>query len=63
MNPVNEWFEEYACGCVSPTVRLKRELVGYCPKHGADRRGVFKNHVQVERTEPRRRQKSATEGR
>ena len=32
------WWEEYPCGCVSDIVRLKRELVGYCPKHGGDRR-------------------------
>jgi hypothetical protein len=36
------WFEEYTCGCVSPIVRLKRELLGYCPKHGHSRRHVHR---------------------
>jgi hypothetical protein len=34
------WYEEYRCGCVSETVRRKRDLLGYCPKHGEDRRAV-----------------------
>lgn len=33
------WWEEYRCGCVSETVKLKRELPGYCPQHGEDSRG------------------------
>lgn len=37
------WFEEYRCGCISPTVLTKRELLGYCPQHGEDRRGVFRD--------------------
>ena len=34
------WWEEYRCGCVSKTVRLKRDLVGYCGKHGNSARQV-----------------------
>lgn len=37
------WWEEYRCGCVSPSVRTKRELVGYCPRHGDDRRHVHRD--------------------
>lgn len=33
------WFEVYRCGCISDTVRRKRDLLGYCPKHGDDSRG------------------------
>jgi hypothetical protein len=49
VNPLNKWFEEYSCGCVSPVVDLKRDLTGYCPRHGNSRRGLFKNDIQVER--------------
>lgn len=28
------WFEEYRCGCVSDTAKRKRDLLGYCGKHG-----------------------------
>jgi hypothetical protein len=31
------WLEEYVCGC-SDTQNTRKELVGYCSKHGADRR-------------------------
>jgi len=40
------WFEEYKCGCVSPTVRQKKDLLGYCPKHGSCRRNV---HPELKR--------------
>ncbi len=50
------WFEEYTCGCVSETVAKRRELLGYCAQHGADRKGVFREvpgcAVQVERKTP-----------
>ena len=50
MNPLNEWFEEYeGCGCVSRTFRRKIELWGYCPKHGGNRRALYKNGVLVDR--------------
>ena len=39
------WFEEYACGCCSETVRAKKDLLGYCGKHGDDRRHL---HADVE---------------
>ena len=50
MNPLNEWFEEYSCGCASPTVDRKVDLPGYCPKHGNERRNLYKNGVLVKRT-------------
>ena len=37
------WWEEYRCGCVSATVKHKRELVGYCAQHGEDRRYAHKD--------------------
>ena len=37
------WWEEYRCGCVSEPVKLKRELLGYCPTHGDDSRGSEKD--------------------
>lgn len=36
------WFEEYRCGCVSPMVTAKRDLPGYCPRHGDNRRELFR---------------------
>lgn len=35
-----KWFEEYKCGCVSDFLP-KRELLGYCPIHGADTRYIY----------------------
>lgn len=35
------WWEDYACGCVSQTVLRKRDLLGYCPIHGENRRNVW----------------------
>ncbi len=36
----NAWLEEYrACGCTF-MARTKRELLGYCQKHGNDRRRI-----------------------
>lgn len=37
------YYEEYKCGCTSNTVRSKRDLVGYCGKHGDDRRYVHRS--------------------
>lgn len=34
------WWEEYKCGCVSKTVRFKKDLLGYCAIHGEDTRYV-----------------------
>ena len=30
------WFEHYKCGCVSKTSKFKKDLLGYCGKHGHD---------------------------
>lgn len=38
-----EWFEEYACGCVSSLVKKKSDLLGYCGKHGSSRRHAHKS--------------------
>jgi len=40
MKPIG-WFEEYACGCVSEIVKYKKDLIGYCPDHGDDRRNIY----------------------
>lgn len=40
--PKTSWFAEYACGCITPEVPLKRDLDRYCPKHGGERRVVGK---------------------
>ncbi len=39
--PAGGYFEEYRCGCVSSVVKSQKQLLGYCPKHGADRRAIF----------------------
>lgn len=36
------WWEEYGCGCVSDTVRRKKDLLGYCKYHGNDRRRIHR---------------------
>lgn len=35
------WWEDYECGCVSKTVKRKKDLLGYCPVHGETRRQVW----------------------
>lgn len=35
------WWEEYRCGCVSETVKHKKDLCGYCPKHGENARHIY----------------------
>lgn len=35
------WFEEYRCGCVSEIVKTTKDLLGYCGKHGDDRRRIY----------------------
>jgi hypothetical protein len=37
----NEWIEEYSCGCSSST-STRRELLGYCKKHGASRKNIYR---------------------
>lgn len=50
------WCEEYVCGCQSPIVHTKRELPGYCPKHGDDWRNRYQDTseglVHAARREP-----------
>lgn len=36
-----KWFEDYSCGCVSQVVERKKDLPGYCEKHGNDRRQAW----------------------
>jgi hypothetical protein len=38
------YFEEYRCGCVSDVARFKKDLPGYCPKHGDNRRHIHRLH-------------------
>lgn len=49
-------YEEYRCGCVSPTVKRKKDLLGYCAKHGDSYRGRFVEFggtsLQTERKAP-----------
>lgn len=35
------WFEEYKCGCVSDVVKIKKDLSGFCPKHGNDVKKIY----------------------
>jgi hypothetical protein len=55
------WVEAYACGCVSKPVP-RRELLGYCPKHGSDvsmrhaeANGVAVEYERVRAKKPRAR--------
>ena len=50
------WWEEYSCGCTSDTVKRKRDLLGYCGKHGGDRKNIYpdikiKNVVAIDKGE------------
>lgn len=42
------WWETYGCGCVSPDVKRKGDLLGYCPEHGADRTAVYHGMVPAD---------------
>jgi hypothetical protein len=44
------WYGEYRCGCVSSLVRLKREVLDYCGKHGDDIRHYYREPPPNERT-------------
>lgn len=46
--PERGFFEDYSCGCVSATVKRKRELLGYCRTHGNTRRHVWPLHPAME---------------
>jgi hypothetical protein len=48
MDPIRGWFEDYYCGCVSAVVLHRRDLVGYCGRHGSSRRQVFRIHPTLE---------------
>lgn len=41
------WWEEYKCGCVSETVKFKKDLCGYCGRHGNGRRYIYPEVVAV----------------
>jgi hypothetical protein len=41
------WYEHYKCGCVSAVVKYKRQLLGYCPKHGQSRRRLYHEFAVV----------------
>lgn len=43
-----EWWEEYGCGCVSAKTTSERRLLGYCPKHGNNRRSLYKGMVPMD---------------
>ena len=45
---VNRWFEAYSCGCVSAYERRKKDLLGYCGKHGDERNGIWRVKVSAE---------------
>ena len=41
------WFEHYQCGCVSEVVNHKKDLFGYCPQHGMDRKQIYPCPIEV----------------
>lgn len=46
-----KYFEEYKCGCVSPN-SSKKDLLGYCDKHGADRINIYRADGGLYREKP-----------
>ena len=39
------WYEEYQkCGCISGIAKRRKDLLGYCPKHGTDRARLYRDH-------------------
>jgi len=38
---ITGYFEHYKCGCVSKTVKYKKDLLGYCGVHGADLKMIY----------------------
>lgn len=42
------WWEEYTCGCVSGTVRFKKDLLGYCAQHGNSTRHAHPESMSKE---------------
>lgn len=51
---IKKWFEEYKCGCVSPEVSLKKDLIGYCTKHGENCRHIHQStyHMNIDENVP-----------
>jgi len=44
------WIEEYKCGCSTESPR-KRDLLGYCSKHGDSRKRLHKmNETKITET-------------
>ena len=39
---ITGWYEHYKCGCTSDVVARKRDLVGYCGRHGENRSTIHK---------------------
>jgi hypothetical protein len=58
MRTIGFW-EEYRCGCVSETVNRRRDLMGYCPKHGEDRRRVHRDRIICQKKGTKCRYKKA----
>lgn len=42
-----QYWEEYSCGCVSPK-SSKKNLLGYCSRHGNDRRALYKGDMPAD---------------
>lgn len=43
-----DWWEEYTCGCVSAKATSEKKLLGYCAKHGTDRRALYRGFVPAD---------------
>jgi hypothetical protein len=56
------WWEEYSCGCVSKKVSSKKDLLGYCPIHGNDRRALYKDFVPADETNIRLHRRAIAKG-
>lgn len=35
------WFEHYECGCISAVFPFKKDLLGYCGRHGHSRKAIY----------------------
>ncbi len=45
------FWEEYGCGCVS-LQSSKKDLPGYCPQHGVDRRHIYRSDGKLVNGDP-----------
>lgn len=43
------WIEEYRCGCVSAVVKDRKQLLGYCNKHGESSKRVYADIKMIKR--------------